>query len=162
ADDLQVRKQRLFKLLPRLGIIAAQRREPSRGNQLVATVTSDEAKRIRAAVDGAEATATKSLLGIAGPRAADDAGWFYLIQLEPSLDPGRFKLGFSVDLDGRLQKHRCAAPFASYLKHWPCRRGWEQAAMDCIANGSERLHTEVFRMDDMAGRMAIADQFFGL
>jgi len=34
--------------------------------------------------------------------------------------------------------------------------------MDCVANGCERLHTEVFRTDDMANRTAIADQFFGL
>ena len=33
ADELQVRKQRLFKLVSRLGIRPTQRREASRGNQ---------------------------------------------------------------------------------------------------------------------------------
>jgi hypothetical protein len=41
----------------------------------------------------------------------------------------RFKVGFTMDLDGRLQKHRCSAPFAAYVKQWPCLRAWERTAM---------------------------------
>jgi phage antirepressor YoqD-like protein len=35
ADDLQVRKQRIFKILRRLGIRPTQRRDARRGNQNV-------------------------------------------------------------------------------------------------------------------------------
>lgn len=31
----------------------------------------------------------------------------------------RFKVGFAVELDGRLQKHRCSAPFATYFADAP-------------------------------------------
>ena len=98
--------------------------------------------------------------GSAAVFSSDDVGFFYMIQLEPDHDPGRLKVGFTMDLDGRLQKHRCAAPFAQYLKSWPCKRVWERAAIDCVTNGCERLHTEVFRaasLDQLATR---AQTFF--
>jgi hypothetical protein len=148
ADDLQVRKQRIFKILPRLGIRPTQRRELSRGNQNVATVSLNEAAVIRAEImeySGAPISGGAQPLGGSAVFYSDDFGFFYLIQLEPDHDPGRFKVGFTMDLDGRLQKHRCAAPFAKYLNTWPCKRVWEHAAIDCVTNGCERLHTEVFR-----------------
>lgn len=51
ADDLQVRKQRIFKILRRLGIRPTQRREASRGNQNVATVSQAEAAAIRTEIE---------------------------------------------------------------------------------------------------------------
>jgi len=114
ADDLQVRKQRIFKILPRLGIRPTQRRDPSRGNQKVATLSQAEAAAVRSEIDKPPGPAGRS---DAGPGsftafAADDVGFFYLIQLEPEYEAGRFKLGFTTDLDGRLPKHRCSAPFS--------------------------------------------------
>ena len=163
ADDLQVRKQRIFKLLPRLGILATQRREPTRGNQLVSTVSIEDAKRIRASIasaNGGDVLAGGD--GSAVPVYADDAGFFYLIQLEPSADAGRYKVGFTTDLDGRLQKHRCSAPFAAYLTSWPCKRTWERAAIDCCIRASEQLHTEVFRTADLAAVRVALEAFFAL
>ena len=158
ADELQVRKQRIFKLLPRLGIRTVLRRDAERGNQNIATVSSEEALSIRkelaALTVGPGEGAATSLF--------DDAGFFYLIQLEPDHDPGRFKVGFTTDLDGRLQKHRCSAPFARYSKTWPCRRTWERAAIDCATQCSDQLHTEVFRTGSLDGVAARADSFFSL
>jgi hypothetical protein len=51
ADELQVRMQRIFKILKRLGITPTQRREPTRGNQMIATVTIGEAHGIRTEVE---------------------------------------------------------------------------------------------------------------
>src|SRR5262245_14332535 len=120
ADELQVRKQRIFKLLPRLGIRTMQRREPDRGNQNVATVSLEEASAIRQEIaksaEVVEGSVVQTSGGATSTIFSDDAGFFYLIQLEPDHDPGRFKVGFTTDLDGRLQKHRCSAPFAKYLK----------------------------------------------
>lgn len=166
ADELQVRKQRIFKLLKRLGIRAAQQRDQDRRNQNVATVSMDEAAAIRhelsRSAESAKAGAFRGS-GEAIPVAlSDDVGFFYLIQLEPDHDPGRFKVGFTTELDGRLQKHRCSAPFAKYLRSWPCRRVWERAAIDCATDGCAQLHTEVFRttsLDTVANR---ADTFFSV
>jgi hypothetical protein len=157
ADELQVRKQRLFKIITKLSIRTAQRRDPDRGNQNIATVSLAEANAIR---DELAKSARAS--GYGGALPPDDAGFFYLIQLEPTHDAGRFKVGFTTDLDGRLQKHRCSAPFARYHKNWPCQRVWERAAIDCATDRCEQLHTEVFRAPILDTVAARADSFFAL
>jgi hypothetical protein len=164
ADDLQVRKQRIFKILPRLGIRPTQRREASRGNQNVATVSPSEAATIRAEIEKASASPSSdgSRLGTTATLAADDVGFFYLIQLEPDHDSGRFKVGFTMDLDGRLQKHRCSAPFAKYVRSWPCKRVWERAAIDCATTHCEQLHTEVFRAASLSQVVEHAESFFSM
>lgn len=92
----------------------------------------------------------------------EDLGCFYIIQLEPDLDPGRFKVGFTTELDGRLRKHRCSAPFSVVIRSWPCRRRWEPTALDAVADGAERLHTEVFRVPDIGIVLAQAQRFFSV
>jgi len=163
ADDLQVRKQRIFKILPRLGIRATQRREASRGNQNVSTVSHSEAAAIRAEIEKTSGSSGDgSRVGSTAAFAVDDVGFFYLIQLEPDHDPGRFKVGFTMDLDGRLQKHRCSAPFATYIRTWPCKRVWERAAIECATNACEQLHTEVFRAASLKEVAGHAEVFFSM
>lgn len=87
---------------------------------------------------------------------------FYLVQLEPEHDPGRIKVGFTTDIDGRLRKHRCSAPFAQCLKTWPCQRIWERTVIDCVTTGLEKLHTEVFRTQSIESVIAKAEQFFAI
>jgi hypothetical protein len=162
ADDLQVRKQRIFKVLPRLGIRPTQRREASRGNQNVATVSQAEAAAIRSEIERSleSPSGSNARSGILAAFSADDVGFFYLIQLEPEHDSGRFKVGFTMDLDGRLQKHRCSAPFARYVASWSCRRVWERAAIDCATMSCDQLHTEVFRAGSVEQVSARAKAFF--
>ncbi len=162
ADELQVRKQRIFKILPRLGIRPTQRRESSRGNQNVATVSQAEAAAIRSEIERSSESPSGSNVrsGILAASCADDVGFFYLIQLEPEHDSARFKVGFTMDLDGRLQKHRCSAPFARYVASWPCRRVWERAAIDCVTTGCDKLHTEVFRAASVEQVSVRAQSFF--
>ena len=162
ADDLQVRKQRIFKILPRLGIRPTQRREASRGNQNVATVSQAEAATIRSEIERSSELPSggNARSGTLAAFSSDDVGFFYLIQLEPEHDTGRFKVGFTMDLDGRLQKHRCSAPFARYVASWPCRRVWERAAIDCVTTGCDQLHTEVFRAVSLEPVSARAQGFF--
>ena len=164
ADDLQVRKQRSFKILPRLGIRATRRREANRGNQDVATVSEAEASAIRSEIERSAESTPGSCATSAGLAtiSSDDVGYFYLIQLEPEHDSERCKVGFTMDLDGRLQKHRCSAPFARYVASWACRRVWERAAIDCVTTGCERLHTEVFRVASLEPVSARAGAFFSM
>jgi len=165
ADELQVRKQRIFKLLGRLKIRPTQRREPERGNQNVATVSVQEAAAIRRELAKSADLAGGALQATGGAAPvcfSDDMGFFYLLQLEPDHDPGRFKVGFTTEPDGRLQKHRCSAPFAKYVRNWPCRRVWERAAIDCVTDGCEQLHTEVFRTASVDTVTDRADTFFSV
>jgi hypothetical protein len=75
ADDLQVRKQRIFKILLRLDIHPTQRREPNRRNQNVVTVSSSEAAAIRAEIvksSDASATGSSPPPGSAAVFSSDD------------------------------------------------------------------------------------------
>ena len=87
---------------------------------------------------------------------------FYVILLEPERDPGRFKVGFSTDVAERLRSHKTSAPYSEVVKTWPCKLLWEKTAIDCIADGCERLAPEVFRADHIQDVICRADRFFAL
>ncbi len=159
ADDLQSRKQSIFRIVRRLGIQTTKQRDPDRGNQLVDLIAVTDVQSVRDALLAGRrvAASDQSSLSLDG-----ETGYFYIIQLEPEHDRGRFKVGFTTDVEGRLAKHRCSAPFAVCLRSWPCRRTWERAAMDCVAIGSERLHNEVFRCPDLEHVLSRGDSFFAL
>jgi hypothetical protein len=157
ADELGTRKQSLFKIAKRLGVQWSKQREVSRGNQLIAVVTAESATAIRAEFLGARSRGGTDIDGL--PLDPDE-GWFYVIQLEPEFDPGRVKVGFTTDLEGRLRHHRCSAPFASYTRTWPCRRAWERAAIDCLTFELVQLHTEVFRTSSIDEVVARGEKFF--
>jgi hypothetical protein len=162
ADELQIRKQTIFKVIRRLGIQAVKRREPDRRGQSISIISRHDANVIRDELR--EAASVNGSAGVASNTRcfSEDSGVFYVVQLEPNLDPGRFKVGFTTDIDGRLRHHRCSAPFVQCLKIWPCRRTWERAAIDCITVGTEQLHTEVFRADSLQIVIDRADRFFSL
>ena len=39
---------------------------------------------------------------------------------------------------------------------------WEKTAIECVTDGCERLHTEVFRVDSIDTVIEKCDKFFGL
>jgi hypothetical protein len=91
------RKQAVFKVLKRLGIETAKLRSSDHRGQLIAYISSEDARIVSAELlssmqadvgDEAELTSIEAL--------ADEQGIFYLVQLEPDHDPGRYKLGFAV------------------------------------------------------------------
>lgn len=138
AEEIGVRKQTVFKVAKRLGIeVEKLRTEQGRG-QLVAHISADNADLIR------ESTTVSESAYEEDPESSA-AGWFYLIQLEPDMDPNRIKLGFATDVEQRLRSHRTSAPYSILIKRWPCKALWEKTAIECIASQCERLHTEVFR-----------------
>ena len=92
----------------------------------------------------------------------DIGGVFYLIQLEPEHDPGRYKLGFATNIEERLRTHKTAAPFSKVLKTWPCKLLWEKTAIDSVSQNCVRLHTEVFRSESIDDVQSRCEQFFKL
>ena len=159
AEELGVRKQWLFKIVKRLGASAVLQRSGSRAGQKVSVVSAVDAERIRQEVAQAKVSSV-------GSRAAGAinplGGYFYVIRLEPGHDFGRFKVGYTNDLDLRLQKHRTAAPFADYIRTWPCRQTWERAAIDSVTNASQLLRGEVYRTENMDSVLERAEAFFAL
>jgi hypothetical protein len=159
ADELQCRKQSLFKIARRLNITPAKQRDFERGNQFVSMVTNQQAEDIKR-----EFLSRKKVMGENGVDEIldSDEGVFYIVQLEPEHDPGRIKLGFTTDLEGRLRKHRCAAPFSQCVVSWPCRRNWERTAIDSMTDQLEQLYTEVFRTNSLEETIKRGEKFFSV
>ena len=162
AEELGVLKQTVFKITKRLGIEAQKVRDPSRGNQSVSFVTPAEAKRVITEYTSNMNSGDPDATAIGDLATSSDIGFFYLIQLEPEHDSGRFKVGFAANMKDRLRKHRCSAPYATVVATWPSRRIWERTAIDCVTEGCEQIHTEVFRADTIDDVHARGNAFFEL
>ena len=156
ASDLGKQKQHIFKVLNRLGIERKLKKSAAARGQKVAYVTTEDYKRVKEYFSVVESEASETIVD------SDTGGVFYLIQLEPEHDPGRFKLGFATNIEERLRSHKTAAPFSKVLKTWPCKLLWEKTAIDCATQGCEQLHTEVFRSESVKEVQARCDQFFAL
>lgn len=88
-------------------------------------------------------------------------GRFYVILLFPELSNNIVKLGFSTDLERRLQEHRTLVPMLELLRSWPCKRVWEQTAIDCVTRiGCNQLGPEVFDSANVDGLLSRCDAFF--
>ena len=159
AKQIGYGKQGVFKLLKRLGIETAKSHSPEYNGQAIAYISMDDFTRLQndVAVRSTSESDTDT-----NDTTLGDSGFFYLIQLEPEHDPGRFKLGFANNVGERLRSHRCSAPFATLVKSWPCKRVWERTAIDCVTQNCEQLHTEVFRTDSIDDVIAYCDRFFDL
>lgn len=147
-------KAYVFKILKRLGIDAVKQKNSGSKGQRISYITQEDYDLLKEHLEtrdrGSQSPDIDSNLG----------GVFYLIQLEPEHDPGRFKLGFATNLEERLRSHKTAAPFSKILKYWPCKLLWEKTAIDCVVQGCERLHTEVFRTESISQVLERCEQFF--
>ncbi len=160
AAQLGTRKQQLFKIIKRLGVSTSKQTNSAHRNQAISYITKDDLELIARHMaagksdNGGESEAASTL--------QVDRGVFYLIQLEPEHDTGRFKVGFTSNLSERLRDHRCSAPFATVLATWPCLLLWEKTAIDCVTQSCEKIHTEVFRTDDVLEIRSRCERFFSL
>ncbi|NQV27523.1 MAG: hypothetical protein HQ518_24505 [Rhodopirellula sp.] len=154
-------KQGVFKLLNRLGIETFKERSADHNGQAIAYISLDYFRLLQSDVASRQGATTDDL-ELDGDSLGLDYGVFYLIKLEPTHDPGRFKVGFATNINERLRTHRCSAPFSQVAKTWPCKRLWERTAIDCVTATCEQLHTEVFRTDDLVGVITTCDNFFAI
>ncbi len=156
AAELGKSKQHLFKILKRLGIESVKSKSPDSHGQKIAYISNQDYQLLREHLDSPAVSDSASELS---PSAH---GYFYLIQLEPNHDPGRFKVGFATSVEERLRSHRTAAPLSELVKAWPCKLLWEKTAIDAVTVGCERLYTEVFRTDSLQQVETRCQDFFDL
>lgn len=165
ADTNGLIRQTVFKVLKRLEIEPSKSRgDNNNRGQTISYITADDARRVLEALAASRSYQFKEEYEETGlPDAAlYDIGVFYLLGLEPEHDPKRFKVGFASNLNERLRQHRCSAPYTQVIKTWPCRRLWEKTAIECVTEGCERLHTEVFRAQSLETVEAKCIRFFDL
>jgi hypothetical protein len=111
-------------MLKRLGIVTFMERSdtPNHRGQAIAHISFDDLESLRQELASRGVVpADSESEGNDGEYVPVEIGVFYLIQLEPEHDSGRFKVGFAVNIAERLRAHRCAAPFAVVIKTWPAR-----------------------------------------
>lgn len=167
SEQNGLHRQTVFKVLKRLEIEPSKSRGGSQNRgQTISYITEDDARRVLETLASNRRNATQNGQEGEEPEYTDaalyDIGVFYLLCLEPEHDPSRFKVGFASNLNERLRQHRCSAPYTQVVKTWPCRRLWEKTAIECITEGCERLHTEVFRTNSLETVEAKCEQFFAL
>ncbi len=156
AKDINMDRSHARKFVKRLGIEFRRVRDSKSGNQLVLAVTDAEAQLIRSA------RAQAGFSGEAGTELEAVSGVFYIIRLVPELDPRRLKFGFAADLSTRLAQHRTAAPTASVVRSWPCRRSWESTVIDCLSGLCTLIASEVYEADSVDDVTRKADALFAL
>ncbi len=156
AKNLGKQKPHIFKILGRLGIETVKEKNSAAKGQKISYIRTEDYERIKEYLAGAE---DEPVVSTTQP---DVGGVFYLIQLEPEHDPGRFKLGFATNIEEGLRSHKTAAPFSKVLKTWPCKLLWEKTAIECASQGCVRLHTEVFRTESIDEVQSRCEQFFKL
>lgn len=156
AKALGRNKQSLFKLINRLKIEKLFIKSEDARGQTAAFISIDDFDILKDHVEGASSTSELQ------DSDGSTSGYFYIIQLEPELDPRRLKLGFAASVDGRIRKHRTSAPFSKVLASWPCKLLWEKTVIDCLTESSEKVYTEVFRVHDVDETIQKATAFFKL
>lgn len=156
AKALGRNKQSLFKLINRLKLEKVFIKSEDARGQTAAFISIEDFYILKAHVEGASSTSESQ------ENDATTSGYFYIIQLEPELDPRRLKLGFAASVDGRIRKHKTSAPFSKVLASWPCKLLWEKTVIDCLTENCERVYTEVFRVQDVGKTIQTAAAFFEL
>ncbi len=154
ATELGMDRSHARRYVLRLGVKPQKRRTPDSGGQLTLTVSSSEAEFIK------NRRNEQGFLDSAKP-VQNEAGFFYIIQLVPELDPKRVKLGFADDVNVRLSQHRTSAPTAVVLKSWPCKRSWESTVIDALVSVDGKLIlNEVYEFEDIQSLLESAEQLF--
>lgn len=144
----------LHKIIRRLGIETRRlRSEEARGQEAIYITVADYTL-LKAEIE------YEPHGDLTEEETAEWRGFLYIVQLEPQLDPGRFKIGFATSVEDRLKSHKTSAPFAKVVRQWPCKLLWEKTAIEGITLECEKLHTEVFRTNNIAAVIARAESFF--
>ena len=159
AQELGLDRSNARKYVLSHGFTFFKVRTPESRNQLTLALSAEDAETIRELRKRAGFTPNKDKWIVVDDRQ----GWFYLIQVVPDLAPYRVKLGFTNNVENRLQGHKTSAPTACLVKAWPCKRIWECAAMDSVTRiGCSLVANEVFDCNDLETMISRCDDFFAL
>lgn len=158
AKSVGMHKQSLFKIIRRLKIDTFYEKSEfsySRG-QKIGYINKEDLKIVIDYIKNKESIIVSNDIDL------NNNGYFYLLQLEPNLDPCRFKVGFAMSVEERLKQHKTSAPLLKLLKAWPCKLLWEKTIIDCVTNNCEKLYTEVFRCSSIDEIIKKCDAFFDI
>ena len=159
AKELNIDSSTLRKFAVKHGIPMKKIRDATTGNQQACAFDESSFKILQETRENLGFPAENKTQSI--PEAS---GTFYFIHLIPEFDRRRVKLGFTSDVRGRFQSHRCSAPTMEIAETWACKREWESAAIAAITNidGVKQIGAEVFEFPDVDVALERANRFFQL
>ena len=137
------------------GIRPHKRRTPDSHGQRILGLTIEEAEFIRSKRREEGSLRSHRLI-------VKESGVFYLIQLVPEVDPRRIMLGFADDMAVRMAQHKTAAPTATLVKCWPCKRSWKSTVIDCLSVECRLILNEVYECENVISLVDKADRLFAL
>ena len=148
-------KAYLFKVLKRLKIETIKDKSSEAKGQKISYINKNDYELLIKSLRSDESNSDENT-------NLTSSGVFYIIQLEPDHDPGRFKLGFATNIEERLRSHKTSAPLSRVVKTWPCMLLWEKTVIDCVSQDCERIYTEVFRTESIDEIQARCEEFLSL
>ena len=157
ARDHNKSRQTVHKIVKRLGLGTVKRKGDASHGQQVSCISLNDYEELKRHLDNQDDPRIKLTHD-------DDSigGVFYIVSPEPEQDPSRIKVGFTSNINERLRKYRTIAPFSEVVRAWPCKSLWEKTAIDCVTQDCEKIYTEVFRTDNVAKVVLLAEKFFDL
>ena len=157
ADENGVGIDTIRRNAKKLELEITRRKTPSSKGSLVNCLSREDADKLKSFFDQRQNYEFDSG---ASDISVQRYGYFYLIQLVPEALPNRVKIGYTDNLEQRLNEHRTAAPTSTLLKSWECKRSWDQAAMDSITRENcKKVLNEVYE-GEIDGFIERGDQFF--
>ncbi len=155
AKELGIDRSGLRRYVLKSGIVPVNIRTADSRSQLTLALHVDDAEAIRQ-------LRQKQGFGVVKFAPVENTnGCFYVIQLVPDLDPNRVKLGFANDVMTRLSAHQTAAPTATLLKAWSCKRSWEGPIIEGVTRiGCRLISNEVYECEDLEALVKRCDEFF--
>lgn len=140
-----------------LGIKVERTKSPTRNGRWTDCLSIDDRNRL---IDLYENTRGTPAATSAEQLSPQRFGFFYVIQLVPEALPDRVKIGYTDDLEKRLNEHRTSAPTAQLIGSWSCKRSWDQAAMDSISRQDCKLVMNEVYEGNVKGFIERAEAFF--
>ena len=157
ADQIGVEVTTIRRNVKRLNLVIRKEKTNSSKGASVHCLSIDDSNKLISYFEGRDRSDYNT-----DNSSIDRFGYFYIIQLIPEAIPNRVKIGYTDNLETRLQEHKTAAPTAKYLGHWKCKRSWDQAAMDSITReGCQLVMNEVYE-GDIEEFLSRAKQFFNI
>lgn len=158
AEELSVDASTIRRNSRRLKLEIRREKTPTSRGMMVNCLTREDADKLRAFFESR--ARPEELNGTDSEAILQRFGHFYVIQLVPEALPNRVKIGFTDNLRQRLHDHQTSAPTARLIKSWPCKRSWDQAAMDAIAREDCCLVMNEVYEGDVDGFIKRGEEFF--
>ncbi len=153
ATEFQVDFNYLSKWVKKHGFEMLYVRAPGTRAQPLSALVKEDAEQVKEMW-------SRKLIG-RETKQASTVGWFYIIYTPEQSN--RIKVGFSTDVDARLSAFRIFAPTASLVECWPCKAGWELAAIASLTReGCKSISREVFDCDSVEAVKQRGEAFFAL